>query len=88
MKRPLVAVALLYGAGVVLGHFVEAPMAASFLVASALALAALCVHSLRPFLIPAVVFLFGWLNMTTRTAIISPNDLRGLTRLLRRSRVK
>src|ERR1043166_7059348 len=76
MKAPLVCVALVYGAGVVLGHFVEAPLLAAFLVAGALLLAALSLARWRPFLLPAVVFLLGWLNMITRTAIISPHDLR------------
>ena len=39
-------------------------------------LTAFFVHRLRGLLIPVAVFLFGWLNMTTRTAITSPHDLR------------
>ena len=78
MKAPLISVALLYGAGVVLGHCVEAPLLPGFLVAGALALAACSLARWRALLLPAVVFLFGWLNMTTRTVVISPQDLRSL----------
>jgi competence protein ComEC len=71
-------VALCYGAGVVLGHLVEAPLLAVFLVAGLLLFAASSIARWRPFLLPAVVFLLGWLNMTTRTTIISPHDLRSV----------
>jgi ComEC/Rec2-related protein len=76
MKRPLVAVALLYGAGVVLGHFLEAPSVHAFIAALSLTVLALWTDRLRPLLIPPALFLFGWLNMTTRTAVVSPQDLR------------
>jgi len=124
MKRPLVPVALCYAAGVVLGHFVAAPLLACFIVSAVLILAVLVVSNLRGLdlrpgaiashaeygsgtgasksverpteqslwrsspsarlpdygvLILAVsLFLFGWINMTTRTEIISPYDLRTL----------
>ena len=78
MKRPLVTVALLYGAGVVLGHFVEAPLAPTFLVGVLLTIVALSVERVRGLFMLVTVFAFGWLNMTTRTAIISPRDLRSV----------
>src|SRR5262245_43459020 len=78
MKQPLMAVALLYVAGVALGYLIEAPLLASLGTAFAVALVALCAAPLRPWLMAAAVFLFGWINMTTRTAMVSPNDLRSI----------
>ena len=80
MKQPLVAVALCYGAGVILGHFIEAPLLATFVVALALTFAAIFLTLGRPLLLPLLLFLFGWLNMSTREAIISPFDLRTVLR--------
>ncbi len=76
VKQPLVAVALCYGVGVVLGHFVEAPLAAGFTVAIALTLAAFFANQLRPLLLPVLLLLTGWLNLSSRTALLSPHDLR------------
>ena len=56
MKRPLVAVALFYGAGVVLGHFVEVPLSGAFIATVALALAALFVAGIRDYLLPFCIF--------------------------------
>ncbi len=78
MKQPLVAVALCYGAGVILGHFFEAPLLATFIVALGLAFVAVFVTVARAFLLPLLLFLFGWLNMTVREAIVSPRDLRSV----------
>jgi competence protein ComEC len=76
VKQPLIAVALCYGAGVVLGHFVEAPLVAAFTVAIALTLAALATARLRPLLLPLLLLLTGWANLSSRTALLSPDDLR------------
>jgi len=78
MKQPLSAVALFYAAGVVLAHFVEAPLPALFVVCLAITLAAMFFCKVRPLILPATIFLFGWLNLTARTAILSPHDLRSL----------
>lgn len=78
MKQPLVRVALCYGAGVVLGHFLEAPLLATFFSAFSVLLAALWFVRLRASFLPLLLFLFGWLNMSARTAVVSPYDLRGL----------
>jgi len=78
VKQPLVTVALLYGAGVVLGNLVEAPLVLSFAAAFAFALCGLCWAAARLWLACAAVFLFGWINMSTRTAVLSPIDLRAL----------
>jgi competence protein ComEC len=76
MKQPLVAVALVYGAGVVLGHFVEAPILAAFVAALAGVVLALVFAAGRPWLLALGLFLLGWLNISTRTAALSPDDLR------------
>ena len=80
MKRPLIPVALCYVAGVVLGYFLEAPLAATFGVALFLACLAWCAERTGPLLLPLVLLLFGWVNLTTRTAVLSPHDLRLLLR--------
>jgi competence protein ComEC len=76
MKRPLIAVALCYGAGVVLGHFLEAPLAGAFTIAILFTLAALFSKPVRPLALPVLLVLTGWLNMSSRLALISPHDLR------------
>src|SRR4051794_27777543 len=78
MKQPLVVVALCYGAGVVLGHFLEAPLVATFFTTFFLLIATLSASRARPLLLPLLLFLFGWLNMSARTALVSPQDLRTL----------
>jgi competence protein ComEC len=78
VKQPLVAVALWYGAGVILGHFVEAPLAGGFIAAFALAAAALVWAQARPCLLPFLLLLSGWLNLSSRTAQLAPHDLRAL----------
>ena len=80
MKRPLIPVALGYVAGVVTGHFLEAPLAVTLGAAISLAVLAMCLPRTGPLLLPLVLFLFGWANLTTRTAVLSPHDLRLLLR--------
>lgn len=78
MKQPLVSLALLYVAGVVVGHFVEAPLLPAFAAALGLALGALRISAARLWLAATALFLLGWLNLTSRMAIVSPNDLRSV----------
>ena len=80
MKQPLIAVALCYVAGVMLAHFVEAPMGPTFIGSFVLTAVAMFSSKARPLVLPASLLLFGWLNMTTRTVILSPHDLRTLLR--------
>jgi ComEC/Rec2-related protein len=77
MKTPLAPVALLYAAGLLAAHIVEAPIAAAFAVAFGFVLAALVTRHRAP-LLAATLFLFGWLNLSVRTAIISPVDVRSI----------
>ncbi len=76
MKQPLVLVAVLYGTGIILGHFLEAPLLPSIIVALVIACIALAVNAWRSVLLPMALFLFGWSNMSSRVAVISPWDLR------------
>ena len=76
MRRPLLVVALLYAGR----HPGGQPCAAASVRASgcSLALALLCLawERARPYLLCLLVFLTGWTNLTLRTAILSPCDLR------------
>ncbi|MDB6065993.1 MAG: ComEC/Rec2-related protein [Pedosphaera sp.] len=76
MKRPLIAVALLYVLGVLLAA-IPAPLVPLFAFASVLALLYLFWSQARPILLGALIILAGWINLAHRTAILSPNDLRG-----------
>ena len=80
MKRPLIPVALIYVAGVVVGYFLEVPLVAALGVSMFLALLVLMRPRTGPLLLPAILFLFGWANLTTRTVVVSPQDLRLLLR--------
>ncbi|MBK8000739.1 MAG: ComEC/Rec2 family competence protein [Verrucomicrobia bacterium] len=76
MKQPLILVALGYGAGVLTGHLVEAPLAGAFPVALALTLVALGSEMAPTVAAAGLLFLLGWINLGTRTAVVSPYDLR------------
>src|SRR5258706_15407948 len=76
MKRPLAIVALLYGGGLLLADFFQPSLAGLFVVAFGLAGVALFWTKARPFLLWPLLVLTGWTNLTLRTAIISPVDLR------------
>jgi len=78
MRRPLVIVALLYAAGLLLAEAVQPPML--YLVASgfALALIALCWPRARQWLLIPLIIVVGWANLVSRTAVISPHDVRSL----------
>ncbi len=78
MKRPLVAVVSCYVIGLLLAAFFQPPLTALF-VASLPVLVLVLVHKkLRPWLIWPLLALVGWTNLVSRTAILSPNDLRAL----------
>src|SRR5436190_5203346 len=78
MNRPLASVAGLYLAGVLLGEFLSPPW--PYLCAGSLALAAAAFlrAAARVRLICLLLPLAGWTNMVTRTAVLSPFDLRAL----------
>src|SRR5882672_413876 len=78
MKRPLVTVALLYTAGVLLGEFRPLPLPWLFSVSFGTALVFFVGSSMRPHFLALLVVVAGWTNLVTRTAILSPCDLRSL----------
>jgi hypothetical protein len=75
MRRPLIAVALLYIAGILMGDL-PLPLMPLFVVAFALAIVCLFVAKFRLVLLASLIVLTGWINTAQRTAVISPNDLR------------
>jgi competence protein ComEC len=86
MKRPLVAVVSCYTIGLLLGAAFPLPLTALFATAFVLLAFAcfaatftrrrvLVFEKSRPFLIWPLLALAGWANLTSRTAVVSPNDL-------------
>lgn len=76
MKRPLGIVAILYGLGLLLAEFVQPSLIVLFGSSFALLVAAALLQKLRVWIVSLVIVLTGWTNLTYRTAILSPNDLR------------
>jgi Domain of unknown function (DUF4131) len=76
MNRPFVAVVLFYAVGLLLGKWLQPPLAALFAVSFFILV--LILKKFRPFLIYPLLVLVGWTNLIFHTAIISPNDLRSL----------
>src|SRR5208283_3387081 len=89
MKRPFVAVVSCYAIGLLLAGMFRPPLVALYgiaLVVLVLACRAeasarrrvLVLEKIRPLLLWLLVALAGWTNLASRTAIVSPNDLRAL----------
>ncbi len=78
MKRPLVAVVFAYVAGLLFAQLFHPPLAALFAASFFVLIVALVLAKLRPHLLWPLLALAGWTNFATRTAVISPNDLRAL----------
>lgn len=78
MKRPLVLVALCYAAGLLAAARFQPPLTFLFPTAFVLLLAAIFRPSARLWLLWPLLFVTGWTNLATRTAIVSPHDLRRL----------
>ena len=76
MKRPLGLVALSYAGGLLAAEFLQPPLAALFLLSLALAVVALLFGKTRALLLWPLIFLTGWTNLVSRTAVVSPHDLR------------
>ena len=62
MKRPLVPVALFYAGGIVLGEWLQLPLAALFAISLVLGLAALGWKLGRVYLLCALLIAAGWTN--------------------------
>jgi competence protein ComEC len=78
VKRPLVAVVLCYVIGLLLAKNFQPPLAALFAVSFLVLLLVFVLEKFRPFLLCALLALAGWANLVSRTAVVSPNDLRAL----------
>jgi ComEC/Rec2-related protein len=78
MKRPLVAVVSSYTIGLLLGGAFQPPLMVLFAAAFVLLVVVLVLEKFRPFLIWPLLALAGWTNLASRTAVVSPNDLRAL----------
>lgn len=76
MKRPLVAIVSCYTLGLLLGNFFQPPLAALFFVSLFVLVLALLLVKFRPFLIWPLLAVAGWTNLCSRTARVSPDDLR------------
>src|SRR5689334_10483915 len=76
MKRPLVPVALCYGAGLLLGEQFPFPGPNLLAVTCGALVATLAWEKYRPWLLGALVALCGWTNLVLHTQAISPQDLR------------
>lgn len=76
MKRPLIPVALCYGGGLLLAEVFQ-PRLSLLLPASFLLLSvALIWPARRGLLLWPLLVLVGWTNLVSRTAVLSPQDLR------------
>ena len=76
MKRPLVPVALCYAAGLLLAEAFQPPLLVLFIIAFALLACTLVWSRARFLLLWPLVALVAWTNLVSRTAIVSPYDLR------------
>ena len=78
MKRPLVAVVSCYTIGLLLGGAFQPPLTVLFAVSFLILVLALVLEKFRRFLIWPLLVLAGWTNLASRTAVVSPDDLRAL----------
>jgi competence protein ComEC len=78
MKRPLVAVVSFYVAGLLIAEIFRPPLITLFAVTFFVLVLALILKQFRPSLIWLLLVLVGWTNLTVRTAVISPDDVRTL----------
>ena len=80
MKRPLAAVVVAYGIGLLLAQWLHPPLAALAALLLLLLVLVLVLKRQRRFLIWLLLVLLGWTNFAARTAIFSQADLRRLVR--------
>ena len=79
-RYPLVPAALAYGGGVWLGASCAPPLPVLFAMVVVLLLLALVLPRWRGGLLWPLLFALGWTNIALRSAVLSPVDLRVLTR--------
>jgi len=78
MKWPLVWVVLGYALGLILADITRPPLLPLFVSAFLVAVVACCARRARWHLLWVLVFLAGLTNLSWRTAILSPYDLRAI----------
>jgi ComEC/Rec2-related protein len=78
MKRPLVPVALCYAAGLLLAQAFQPALFVLFSGAFVLLALALAWPRARPWLLWPLLIVAGWTNLVSRTAVVSPHDLRNV----------
>ena len=78
MKRPLTAIVSCYVIGLLLAQFFQPSLIALFGITFVVLFLVLVLEKLRSFLIWPLLVLVGWTNYVSRTATLSPNDLRTL----------
>jgi competence protein ComEC len=76
MKRPLIAVVSCYATGLLLAAVFQPPLIALFVASFLVLILVLALEKFRPWLSWPLLALVGWTNLASRTAIVSPNDLR------------
>jgi ComEC/Rec2-related protein len=76
MKRPLIPVALLYVSGLLAAEFIAAPLGWLLIVSLGVGGLSLVWAKARPALLPPLLALCGWTNLTSHQAVVSPHDLR------------
>lgn len=79
MKRPFLPVLLWYTGGAVAGAWLALPLSVLFAAAFATFGFALLSARARPWLLGPLLLLSGWTNLLTKTATLSPIDLRRIT---------
>jgi competence protein ComEC len=76
MKQPLGIVAMIYIAGILAGRSMDPPLVTLFLFSFFLAMLALIIRRFAELPLFALIFLLGMLNLSSRTKLLSPCDLR------------
>src|ERR1041384_5542418 len=76
MNQPLRILALFFGAGVLLGDHIALELSWLFPFALLNLLAAVFWQRARPYLFCSLFLALGWLDLASRTAIVSADDLR------------
>ncbi len=78
MKRPLVSVVSCYVVGLLLAELFQPPLGVLFGSALVVLVPAFLFKKFRPWLIWPLIALTGWTNLASRTAVVSPHDLRAV----------
>ena len=76
MKRPLLPVALLFVAGILIAEKIRLPLTVLFAASLVMAIAGLAWSKSRPWLLGFLIALTGWTDAAWHSAILAPCDLR------------